>query len=337
MAATPTASGITISGTANQAEAPYTYIVRIRDSGGPLQQTVSQTFRGLVSSGSCTVTTNAAERTQVFSSAGGHGSTFFVPGASGCSWSAVSDSGWILLEPPVSGTTNGILPVSLDFAISPHAGQDERTGTITVTLAARSIPFTIHQQGEIPQLFLSCSNPSVVNAASFGNPGQTASGSWITILRTGLAETEAVAGNELTTNLGGAQVFYGTTALLLHYASPTQINALMPSDVAPGTLLPLVVTRNGLVSAAKDLAMGSFIPGAYALPLPAPGQAAALIVNSGSAIAAPRGAYPTSRPAQRGEYLEIYMTGLGEVSNAPVYGEAAPGPPALEPRSPHLR
>jgi uncharacterized protein (TIGR03437 family) len=42
-------------------------------------------------------------------------------------------------------------------------------------------------------------------------------------------------------------------------------------------------------------------------------------------LAAPVGAFPGSRPVKRGEFLEIYATGLGQVSR--IQGDGQPKPP----------
>jgi uncharacterized protein (TIGR03437 family) len=60
--------------------------------------------------------------------------------------------------------------------------------------------------------------------------------------------------------------------------------------------------------------------------LNAASQAAALVANTAS-IAASVGAFPGSRPAQRGEFLSIYCTGLGPVTHAPATGALASASP----------
>jgi uncharacterized protein (TIGR03437 family) len=54
-----------------------------------------------------------------------------------------------------------------------------------------------------------------------------------------------------------------------------------------------------------------------------------VIANSAS-LAAPSGAFPGSRPARAGEFLSIYCTGLGAVSNRPTLGSAAPSNPLAQ-------
>jgi uncharacterized protein (TIGR03437 family) len=50
------------------------------------------------------------------------------------------------------------------------------------------------------------------------------------------------------------------------------------------------------------------------------GQGAVLVAGTAT-ITAPTGAFPGSRPAAKGEYVSIYMTGLGAVQNPPSDGE----------------
>jgi uncharacterized protein (TIGR03437 family) len=54
------------------------------------------------------------------------------------------------------------------------------------------------------------------------------------------------------------------------------------------------------------------------------GQGAVLISSDGS-IAAPVGTFQGSRPVKRGEYIQIYATGLGGVTNQPQTGRTPTG------------
>ena len=44
-------------------------------------------------------------------------------------------------------------------------------------------------------------------------------------------------------------------------------------------------------------------------------------------VAAAAGKFPGSRPAKIGEFVSIYATGLGDVTNRPALGSASPGNP----------
>jgi uncharacterized protein (TIGR03437 family) len=70
--------------------------------------------------------------------------------------------------------------------------------------------------------------------------------------------------------------------------------------------------------------LASQAPGIFLLN--AAGLAAVEIAGTAS-VAAPVGAFPGSRPVQIGEYITIYCTGLGAVTNQPATGAPASGSP----------
>ena len=81
------------------------------------------------------------------------------------------------------------------------------------------------------------------------------------------------------------------------------------------------------VNIAAAVGVAAFAPGLFSTSQSGMGQGAILIANT-NMIAAPNGAFPGSRPAQRGvDFLEIYCTGLGAVTNQPATGAAASASP----------
>ena len=65
-----------------------------------------------------------------------------------------------------------------------------------------------------------------------------------------------------------------------------------------------------------------FSPGLFSIDQSGAGQGAILISGT-SALAAPAGLRTGSRPVKRGEFLEIFATGLGAVTNTPPTGSGA--------------
>jgi uncharacterized protein (TIGR03437 family) len=163
---------------------------------------------------------------------------------------------------------------------------------------------------------------SVVNSASFAPANQIAPNSWISIFGEGLADGSAAGSGSLGTTLGKSQVLLGDKLLILLYASPSMINVLAPADLQPGSVQTLTVVRDGVISAPANVAVGSQTPAVFMLGQPT-GQAAAQIAGTAD-IAAPVGTYPGSRPVRRGEYLTLYLTGLGATTVTPDYGVPAP-------------
>jgi uncharacterized protein (TIGR03437 family) len=85
-----------------------------------------------------------------------------------------------------------------------------------------------------------------------------------------------------------------------------------------------VVVMSGTVSSNAITLKVEVAPQIFTTNQQGSGQAAVLIAGT-PIIAAPSGAFPGSRPAMKGEYLSIYLTGLGTVQNEPADGAPATG------------
>jgi uncharacterized protein (TIGR03437 family) len=145
----------------------------------------------------------------------------------------------------------------------------------------------------------------VVNAASFSTA--VAPGSLVSIFGRHLApEGMHAASAPLPAELGGVTVRANGQRLPLLYVSAYQINAQLPYDLQ-GEVTLQVTTPNG--------AAGRRITVAAAAPALFPG--ASLTHADGSLIA-------PDAPAQAGETIVIYLTGLGPVNGPAAAGEPAP-------------
>jgi uncharacterized protein (TIGR03437 family) len=140
----------------------------------------------------------------------------------------------------------------------------------------------------------------------------------------------AATGLPLPTALGGTTVSLSGIPLRLVYASPTQINAVLPD--APPVHGPLTVTRSA---------------GTHSIGLMVEDSVSSLFTTNGAgtgALAAQRSDYTSispTNPARRGDVVIVYGTGLGTKAPqvtatvglvpAPVlYAGAAPGFPGLD-------
>jgi uncharacterized protein (TIGR03437 family) len=88
------------------------------------------------------------------------------------------------------------------------------------------------------------------------------------------------------------------------------------------------VTVNGQTSAPQFVPLGPFSPGIFTIPPGGTGQGAIQIANSNPpTFAAPQGGIPGSlaRPANIGEFITIFCTGLGSVTSPPATGAPALG------------
>lgn len=156
-------------------------------------------------------------------------------------------------------------------------------------------------------------NPGgVVNGATF-SPA-ISPGSLISIFGTNLADNASAADLPLPTVLGGSCVTFNDETLPLLSTSATQINAQLPPDALPGTT---VVTVHSVITGLQsDLTLVN-------VSLSSPGV---FMINGNQAAVfhADFSAVTRSSPAQRGEELVLFATGI-----PPAAGQQLdPGAPA---------
>lgn len=186
--------------------------------------------------------------------------------------------------------------------------------------ASNSAAFLI---GPAPQTtskgFVSAANPLSGNALA---PRSIAS-----LYGLNLAPKTAVAdlAPPLPFTLGGTTLtmLAGAQTVPLYFVSPNQINFQVPL-IALGTQT-LTITQ-GVQSVSIPVQLVSYSPALFTTNAQGTGQASVAIANTAS-LAAPAGAFPDSRPAKIGEFISIYCTGLGDVSNRPGLGSPSPTNP----------
>ena len=168
---------------------------------------------------------------------------------------------------------------------------------------------------------------AAVNGASFVPQGPISPALISSIFGANLAPASASAQSvPLPTTLAGVTVRLNDIAAPLFYVSPAQINFQIPWEVAGQTQVSVTVTVNGFTGAAWRGTLAPATPGIFSINQQGSGQGAILMANTGT-LAAAAGRLPGARPAQRGEYISIYCTGLGPVANQPASGAAAQGAP----------
>ncbi|MGH9631799.1 MAG: hypothetical protein ACRD7E_26130, partial [Bryobacteraceae bacterium] len=135
---------------------------------------------------------------------------------------------------------------------------------------------------------------TVVNAASFTaglSPGAIG-----TMFGANLADASA-RGSEVLLNGRAVQVFYSDTR---------QVNFLIPADTPQGEARLAVRTVAG-TSSEVAVRVTATAPGVFFDPAS----------GAGAVLTAGTGRLTTERPAARGEFIEIYATGLGSTRRAP--------------------
>jgi uncharacterized protein (TIGR03437 family) len=126
--------------------------------------------------------------------------------------------------------------------------------------------------------------------------------------------------------LGATRITIAGLRVPLFFSDDGQVNGQVPFELAPGTTTQVVATAESSLAAPEEITMAAVQPGIFTVNSSGQGQAAILIANAGDVLAAPAGSIPgrVTRPAARGEFLTIYCTGLGRVSNPPASGTPAP-------------
>ena len=172
----------------------------------------------------------------------------------------------------------------------------------------------------------------VVNGASFAPGEAVAPGSIVSVFGSNLASGQNLASQlPLETTLGGATLNIGGVEAPLFFTGDGQINAQIPFELAPNSRPHVVVQtrRDGsgpeAVTVPETITLAAARPGIFTTNQQGTGQGAVLIANT-VIFVAPVGSVPgrETRPANPGEFISIFCTGLG-ATNPPVASGQAPG------------
>jgi uncharacterized protein (TIGR03437 family) len=223
--------------------------------------------------------------------------------------------------------TSGVLPpgLSLDAAsgaltgtIGLSAGSLYNFG-ITATDSSSSLSsaertFSIGISGSNSPVFVS----ALLNAASFTG-GAIAPGEVVTIQGAMIGPSAGLSysTDPVATDLGGAQVFFGGTAAPILYASATQINTIVPWEVAGQSQVTVAVQNGTIGSTSLNVAVAAAAPGVFTFGSAGEGQAVAF--NQDGSMNGP------NNPAAAGSYVSIYFTG-GGITQPPAVDGSVWGP-----------
>jgi uncharacterized protein (TIGR03437 family) len=169
-------------------------------------------------------------------------------------------------------------------------------------------------------------NPIGVNNAASFQPvtASLAPGEVVALTGTGFSTetTEIQGGQPFPALLGGVSVSIDGYPCPIYYVSPTQLNVIVPYEVALNTtgLANIQVTNGSAKSNVVQVYLTDAAPGAFSQGQDGIGLAAALHNATGTLITMDDGAQP-------GEYIQLYVTGLGTVTPAITDGAVGPSSP----------
>jgi uncharacterized protein (TIGR03437 family) len=174
-----------------------------------------------------------------------------------------------------------------------------------------------------PGVFL---NPiGVVNSASYQPiTASLALGELITLYGTGLSDVtlSTPGGQAFPTSLGDVSVTIDGFKCPINYVSPTQLSVVVPFELASvrSVYANIQVTNKGTTSNVVQMYYQDTAPGAFSQNQNGIGFAAAEHAASGQPL-------DSGNPAQPGEYISLYLTGLGTVTPAVPDGALGPTGP----------
>jgi uncharacterized protein (TIGR03437 family) len=159
----------------------------------------------------------------------------------------------------------------------------------------------------------------IINAAS-GIAASVAPGELVSIFGTnlgpaGTAGLTLTAQGNLATAISGVTVTFNGTPAPLAYISPTQINCVVPFEVASLSNAQVVVTYNGTTSAATFVNISAAQPGIFTQTSSGSGAGAIMLPNYSLVT--------SSNPAYTGNTVIIYATGGGVTNPASITGGVA--------------
>jgi uncharacterized protein (TIGR03437 family) len=214
---------------------------------------------------------------------------------------------------PTNGNTPQTLTISLNQAVVATLGANTYTGTATISsgsLQTVTINVTLTVTAPPPPVLT-----TVVNAAA-QQPGAISPGEIITIYGANVGPTTAVGltlvNGKVSTNIGNTQVFFDGIAAPLIFVSASQVNLIVPYEIASFATTSMTIVRGGVTSNARTLNVTATAPGIFTANSSGQGQGA--ILNQDNTFNGP------FAPAPKGSVIAIYATGEGTLNPPSVTG-----------------
>ena len=299
--------------------ATYTGIVTITPSGSGGAITIPVTLNILAPP---TVTATPSKLTFTYQAGGIIPSSQPVQvsgSASGLTYSATvtmtSGTNWLVVS-KTSGTTGTTGQDVISVSVTPTslAAGNSYQGSILIqgtgtTSGSATISVVLTVTAPAPTI------TSVQHAASFLT-GAVAPGELVSIFGTAMGPTTALgtaidSTGKVATTLGSTQVLFNGYAAPLTYVSATQINCVVPYELAQLTSPYVEVKYLNQTSNTVTLRAATTAPGIFTL---ANGTGQGAILNFDNSYNS------SSHPAAAGSVIQLYLTGEGQLSPAGITG-----------------
>jgi uncharacterized protein (TIGR03437 family) len=138
----------------------------------------------------------------------------------------------------------------------------------------------------------------------------------------------------LPTVLADVQVMFDGVPSPLYYASPSQINFVVPWGAQTGPLpseIDVVQVSTGRLLAAGLIPMNTVSPGVITSSAVSSSQVQAAVINQDGSVNS------STHPANRGDIVSIFATGQGFLQGHPADGANPPSPISTDPSAVNLR
>jgi uncharacterized protein (TIGR03437 family) len=225
----------------------------------------------------------------------------------------------------VATFTNGDPPLSLPL-VDASSGLYAATWTprratsqitINTTATVPGLPVaTASLGGEVvPNAEPSLDAYAILNVFNPLVGGALAPGTVVAMYGSNLASS-AVASSTvpLPTQVSGTQAIIGGIPAPIYYAGPGQINAQIPFELDPSSQYQVVISNNGALTTPQSIQLAPATPGVAANPdstIVAQHNADYSVINAAA-------------PAQPGEYIVLYVSGMGATDTPVASGAGSP-------------
>jgi len=221
---------------------------------------------------------------------------------------------------PAAGNTPQTLTIALNQTVVAALGQGTYNGNATISsgsLQAVSINVTLTVTAPPAPAVT-----TVVNAAT-QQPGAITPGEILSLYGTNVGPTTpanlTLVNGKVSTNIGNTQVFFDGIAAPLIYVSTTQVNLIVPYEIAGRFQTSMTISRGGSTSSAIILRVTDTAPGIFTANSSGQGQGA--VLNQNNSYNGP------GAPAAKLSVISIYATGEGVINPPGVTGSVTSSTP----------